>query len=174
MHNHDEALQTVKQFYKKTNAIDNGMMFNNSVVAGGAIRDTLLGKPIKDIDIFVLTSSWSSAQRLQFSSIINKLAFNCVSDVDYEDANRIVYRNSDDFELPIDIILDKKHTSFKSLVAHFPASISRCMHTPKTNTVYTSKGFDATQKYNKILLSNECSKEYVNRIKHKYPEYETV
>ena len=94
---------------------------NDAVVAGGAIRDMLFDKPIKDIDVFY--TGEISLEKLKKTWGFSNIVYN---EVDYPITNStLVYTLTwSSFPVPIQLI----HCSKKipEIIASFPANIGRC------------------------------------------------
>ena len=165
----EQALQVTKDVYKHFIERDCPTLLNNSCVAGGAIRDAIYNKEIKDIDIFVPIKEFSHPNMESLGSQLGRLNLKLVADPNYKDNNTMVYELSG-FDLPVQIILKKDCYDYADVVRNFPASVSRCYFHPQENKVVTLNSFNATKYTGKVFCTNDIKPEYLDRLKAKYKE----
>lgn len=164
-----------------------GLFFPNTIViAGGAIRDAILGKPIKDIDIFVPSCSremdieirqqvWNLRGMfgIQFPVAISdliqraeKYAWNVRKIADLEA-----------FGVPVQVMTYRYKVGslpliYSDLLKQFDLSI--CKVAADATTLYPAREFGLTLTTKLIKYEREkdsTNGDHVRRIRKKYPEY---
>lgn len=174
--NKEQALRSIQFFYRIINN-KYPLLFPHMFVAGGAVRDTIFNKEIKDIDIFIpIRFNFSSEANNQFIHFI-KTCCTPVCDREY-DSDFVVYSLTDTFakiKLVLDniqIIVRYDHNNIEDVVKNFPVSISRVYFDHMNNKVVKSKAFIKSQEtrtvYYKIATKQDMK--YINRIRDKYYE----
>ncbi len=129
-------------------------------VMGGAIRDMLLNKPIKDIDIFVsgtLNTDWFAdnckLSGKDYGTLTNFMVFNWYT------------ANSD---LPVQIIVCKE--PLWEVEQKFPCTLSM-VHVDYLGAVNMTREFRYAADNELLIFTENCPEEYKERIHAKYPEF---
>lgn len=99
-----------------------------AVVAGGYVRDKILGKESKDIDIFVLSGDKVSQEALSdvISLLDNQIEPLSTSNEGDPDIIEVLNSTTDDWQ--IDVIIRKENT-IGEVLSHFPCSLSQACAT---------------------------------------------
>lgn len=182
------TLEVIKDVYRDLLTIDKDFYLENSIVAGGAIRDTLLNKPVKDIDIFVrchkkgytkitrgytkITKDFSRYFLRQPTRRVNKIS------EDYDGEDEFTVYNIVGYALPVQMMFMHTPASNESILMDFPCSISRVAFVPKNNKILKSPTFDVSKLTktcvwsSRWLESDAFRKSMVDKIKKKYSDYE--
>jgi hypothetical protein len=125
------------------------------IIAGGAVRDLLFGKPVKDVDY--LTASEATA-----SSLAHLWDLKMVSDPSYQ-ATDLVFQDAGKTR---DVILV---ADLWNRIGSFPDSISQCWF--DGTYVYGTSEFMRTYMTEIITHSTSITDERLQRIRAKYPEF---
>jgi len=146
----------------------------SAIIAGGALRDLVLGKPVKDVDIFI--NRYGILCHSTLLNILNEFDpyieytdtygrggdIDCIIKFTYEDYS---------FEIIIgsDVTCDPKQ---------FDTSICQIWTGVTTNKLgyspflYSNEFLDTVHtKHIKITNMARCSQDRIDRLKAKYPEY---
>ena len=146
-------------------------------VAGGAIRDTLLGKPVKDIDVF-----FTGELDLDDESELAKhygLEWNTddpiVDSTSYEDSPISVMKSTlsfKDIEYPVQLI-QIHGTSLEDIVAQvdaFPCGLSKAI-LQEDGTLSLASDFLQNEYFKIVSYKPDSPMKYKNKLQQKYPEY---
>lgn len=171
-HKEKEAvLDVIKQVYKYLNIIPKQVQAGNVVVAGGCIRDLILGKPVADIDVFILNYD----NGVHMNTIIQHLytyKFVKITDEDYEASDFVVMRRGIK-GYSVDIIMpnfnSKEYVIPRDLIREFPVSISQAYWTPKHNSIFVSNEFLDSMENKTIRCAYDVPQKYFDKIIEKYP-----
>jgi len=159
-------------------------LFNHSIVAGGAIRDSLLGVEVKDIDIFVPWGIKTGSKDLGNNGV-NGLVSPFLNryteqnyDLDYEETGFTVY-NVQDTVLrsmgvthPVQIIFKNNVDEKFDIVKDFPISLSRVYFDPVENKIVRSKAYSKSVTTGIVLYNpSSCPEEYLERMRAKHPNF---
>ena len=124
---------TVQALIERMKALPS--VFGGGIIAGGYVRDTALGMPVKDIDVFVGRGTRPSREMLEGTG------FKRVRDAEYGRSDYIwsVYRDDTTYELPVEVIFTSIDAR-KFVVDCFDWNICKCWYDYTTDeTVYTDK-----------------------------------
>ena len=149
------ALQVTKQVYSDLYKAKprNVEGINESIVAGGAIRDIIFNKPIKDIDIFIPTHcvmhKWKAQNPLH---TLYKMGFRRKGGDEYDDEDFETYESLS-YDMPVQLIKSKFSTP-KQILLDFPVSISRVYWSPADNKIHKSEGFKKSQRTKEIFINH--------------------
>lgn len=160
--------------------------FDNVMIAGGAIRDTLLGKKVKDIDIYIEANDYGEQDYLKFGKLVGRSSIsvneafyggdgNTMSEiVDYDADNSFPLLQS-----PIQLII------VKDLAEHFDTftiGLSKVKYTADGLTM--SKEFMHDVKYKQLTVNlatgqqsadqKAQKEEYITKVAKKYSDWEVV
>lgn len=139
----------------------------NVIIAGGAIRDTLLEKPIKDVDFFVRANI--TTPDIFYLSCNTGESFKFVREgEEYDDANLIVYSSQPDKRFQVIFISDKK--TVEEYVEDFDLSICKCYYKHGYGIV-THPEFDKTVEDKIIRCDRDTTYERRKMIVGKFPDY---
>jgi hypothetical protein len=125
------------------------------LIIGGAVRDSLFGREVKDVD-HITTSSLTVQALVPLWNLKN------ISDPTYEDTD-MVFQNEDKSK-DLLFVTDLWHR-----VACFPDSISQCWF-DGTN-VYGTTEFMKTYMTEIVTYASNIKAERLGRLKAKYPEF---
>lgn len=133
-------------------------------IAGGAIRDFLNGKPIKDFDIFYKGELPDA--------ILNEFTAIPIANGNYpEGLTKCTHKGKwKDYDL--DFIKINDESSIDEVIEAFPCSLSQ-VYVPcilPTRYFYTTK-YKTSVDSHVILFDENCPEEYKNRIVTKYPDW---
>ncbi len=171
----DIALTVTKQFYADLyiNTCENATakkIIKQTIVAGGAIRDTILEREIADIDVFVpsgsIMSKWPCEED---GNILWNMGFRAMINDDYGVGTK-VYENRTKYDLPVQIIMHKEPTPSR-IISAFPVSISRVYWSPKDNRIWKAPSFNNSVKRKVVFYRSDTNKNYIGKIKEKYGDY---
>lgn len=156
--------------------------FPSAIVAGGAIRDYILGKPIKDIDVFV---SYEDTDQFMFPSLVMANALN--RDVLKEDWSTYmnipdvlaVYSMTPYMELPVQIIVMKPGLSPVDRIDQLDFGICQVWYNGVTKKCTPAFSEDAVNKtitlvHCENLHEFERSMTRYVRLSQKYSEFELL
>lgn len=142
------------------------------IIAGGAVRDSILKRDIKDVDIFLSSFQYSSEDlgQLVHDQLV-KLDY-AVRRVDHEgnlaydgDANYTLQFEVDGVQIEV-VPVEDIQESFNG----FPDSISRAYVNP-AGTVVTSKEFNESVIHSYVLFRENLAEARVQRLEKKFPEF---
>lgn len=149
------------------------------VVAGGAIRDTLLGKPVKDIDVF-----YTGAIELDDESDLakhygmkwkNSTEFDEIDSTMYEEEGITVTNTNllfQDIPYPVQLI-EVNGNSIQDIVNHivaFPCGLSKAiLH--EEGTLSLANDFLQNEFFKIVAYEPGTSPKYKNKLVQKYPEF---
>ena len=147
-------------------------MYPSAVIAGGALRDLNLGKPIKDIDIFVLDSERAGTACLMPPKFAI-MTHTTLPDYLSSHVKSITTCRYEFVPYPVQFIfIDKPIEKFIEKTFDFGI----CMIWFDGKDIHTFKEYVFDSKYKMISLrsnveSNALTLEHYRRIKKKYPDY---
>ena len=144
----------------------------NPLVAGGAIRDMLFDKPIKDIDVFYYQDT---------IPVINYGTF--ITNVDYTpekyEGSKFQLTHSFNYsgfpETRVQLI--KTELPPQQHVENFPIDICCVSYgsiNGESNQLHIPNFVMECYNLKKVYCSSSVDDEYLNRIQQKYPEYEFI
>jgi hypothetical protein len=137
--------------------------FPDAVVAGGAIRDTLLGREVRDIDVFTDTELVDTEG---FERIVSPPNTCSTIDDDKYDSKAVWVNRAEG----IDIIYTGGHELESYVADKFRCNISKVWFDGQ-NIVLTAAFIDGVSR--QILeFAPGTSPEYVAKIRKKYPEFQ--
>lgn len=162
-------------------------------IAGGAIRDMLLEKPIKDIDIFYLgtlddalmEATFEVKRRLPAETRTFKLKPKPggITLLDEFEAEEVATHYGDttfnvpyqevyykDVKLPIQFIKVKDEPVYNFVMRDFGCNLSKVFLHP-TGTLMLTQEFILDATLNILTFKSDCNHSYRNKIIAKYPEY---
>lgn len=133
-------------------------------IAGGYLRDTLLGKPIKDIDLYVYFHT--EADRQQFLKLSS---FQVNSNSDYEEGD--LYFTGTWKNTRINVIAPKNE--WRVHFNTFDIGLCKVYYNLRTDTLVRSYDFnrDVEGRTLTLLCSGDMYSEHTRRLVDKYPEY---
>lgn len=141
-----------------------GSGIKDPVIAGGAIRDSLLGKEVSDIDVFYTDSK----DELLFKGIFTNAV---PTNIKYEENTFTVTHELECFLFPVTIQLIKIHTgTIHDFVNKFPVDISKATLSIDGLTIPADFISDAHYKY---LGTDNLDTLYTQKIKAKYADWNT-
>lgn len=146
-------------------------------VAGGAIRDTLLGKPVKDIDVF-----YTGTIYLDDTSELAK-HYGMKWDTDEDEVDTVTYKDSNievtptnllfqDIPYPVQLIGVKGESleHIMDLIAGFPCGLSKVCLTQEGGLCVWPE-FLQNEFFKIVSYTPETPAKYKAKIQKKYPEY---
>lgn len=154
-------IETVEKYQEILGKLE---QFVEPVVAGGAIRDMLLDKPVKDIDIFYKGNLPDSVVKQLFT-------IEAKYDKAYEEStfkvfySKVFYNN---VKLPIQLI-ETKEDPRSIIIDDFGVNLSKVWLTRAGLVIPNEFLLDASLKI--LTFKPNCKQSYVERIIDKYPEY---
>jgi len=154
-------IETVEKYQEILGKLE---QFVEPVVAGGAIRDMLLDKPVKDIDIFYKGKLPDSVVKQLFTveAKYDKAYDNSEFQVFY---SKVFYNN---VTLPIQLI-ETKEDPRSIIIDDFGVNLSKVWLTRAGLVIPNEFLLDASLKI--LTFKPNCKQSYVERIIDKYPEY---
>lgn len=154
-------IETVEKYQEILGKLE---QFVEPVVAGGAIRDMLLNKPVKDIDIFYKGKLPDSVVKQLFTveAKYDKAYDNSEFQVFY---SKVFYNN---VTLPIQLI-ETKEDPRSIIIDDFGVNLSKVWLTRAGLVIPNEFLLDASLKI--LTFKPNCKQSYVERIIDKYPEY---
>ena len=154
-------IETVEKYQEILGKLE---QFVEPVVAGGAIRDMLLDKPVKDIDIFYKGKLPDSVVKQLFTveAKYDKAYDNSEFQVFY---SKVFYNN---VTLPIQLI-ETKEDPRSIIMDDFGVNLSKVWLTRAGLVIPNEFLLDASLKI--LTFKPNCKQSYVERIIDKYPEY---
>jgi hypothetical protein len=141
----------------------------DAIVAGGAVRDMLLGKPIKDIDVFYTGDLDQKKVYQHFKKLGDLLTEEELDDL-YGDSDWQVTQQAlryEDVEYPVQLI--RVNGTLDDHIATFGVGISKVM--VDANGLVIPNEFLSGMAW-KILSFGECGDTYKNKMIEKFPDYE--
>lgn len=144
------------------------------IIAGGAVRDSILKRDIKDVDIFLSSFQYSAEdlgqlvhdQLIKLDYAVERFDQRAETQDRYDDgANYTLRFELDGIQIevvPVEDIQDKFNG--------FPDSISRAYVNP-TGTVVTSKEFNESVIHSYVLFRENLAEARVQRLEKKFPEF---
>ena len=155
---HLSNLEDILHFVKQAGATE-------AIVAGGAVRDMLLGKPIKDIDVFY-TGELSNVEKYFTVETIE-------DDESYEGTEFSVTHRHVTYEYcdyPIQLI---KVDNLRKVVDIFGCNLSKTAFEEVGVVLFPD--FMEGVRTHKVVIDNNCkTEEFAQRIKEKYSDWEVV
>jgi hypothetical protein len=172
--------------------------FPEAVIAGGAIRDTYLDRPVKDIDIFVANRPGVDMKELLDKAIGTTGEVLAEQLVDYENGTTGVsavydYKTPSDF---LNLEVRQSHPDYQVIVIDFPKDLNkfasflmedfdiglcRVMHngrepivTPEFNHDRVNKTLTVFTKADAPTRSKERTTQRIERISEKYRDHKVV
>lgn len=144
------------------------------MIAGGAVRDTLLNKPVKDIDIFIYDDDIDADELLKDLALFDKL---CHSTTDYDSTDKIVYGDSDQMTRLVDVSATKwgipiQLVFVKDLNKHFDT-----FSVNLSKVKYSVEGLTMTREFindfmlKQLTVNSPVKPDYVDKISKKYSDY---
>ena len=149
----------------------------NPLVAGGAIRDMLFDKPIKDIDVFYSKYIWATAHEapLKYGTFITNVE--CHTEK-YEGSKFQLTHSFDFSSFPgTRVQLIKTELPPQQHVENFPIDICCVSYgsiNGESNQLHIPNFVMECYNNKKVYCSSDVNEEYLNRIQQKYPEYEFI
>lgn len=153
-----------------------------AMVAGGAIRDYILGKEIKDVDVFVLSNSASGKNRKLLKYISEN--YKRTIETKYDSSSGFSVYEADGVNV---IVIDKVFSPYKTLDEFISNTfdIGLCMVACDiTGTIYANNLFhkDVEEKtitiYPRFTMTpaqiHRAIFEHSHRLKAKYPDHEII
>ena len=173
---HPEVEGAIKSIYRRF-ASECPDLFEHSIVAGGAIRDSLLNKPVKDIDIFVPWHRDNVDKHVAaYANMGVWLTRNTdrvtADDEKYPDQHIYVYNVPTLGFVPVQIICDTRAKTRSSILANFNVGISQVYFDPIKNKIVKSRMFTKSLE-DKIFYyrsKNVYDAKYCMRIWDKYED----
>ena len=154
-------IETVEKYQEILGKLE---QFVEPVVAGGAIRDMLLDKPVKDIDIFYKGTLPDSVVK-QLFTVETKYNDNYEEDTFKVRYTKVFYN---DVTLPIQLI-ETKEDPRSIIIDDFGVNLSKVWLTRAGLVIPNEFLLDASLKI--LTFKPNCKQSYVERIIDKYPEY---
>lgn len=153
-------------------------------IVGGAVRDHILNKPIKDFDMYMQTDA---KDHYQAKFDINEVKIHCdrfgytMKDITIEsayDTNGIVavlqLTHQEEVQ-PVEVILGRQ--TIEEYISYFTISLSKCWYNVLKGDFRLRPDFYKSVEDKKVIIYNRQGLQsmtieaYVNRIAAKYPEY---
>lgn len=143
-----------------------------SIIAGGAIRDLVLNKPIRDIDIYILEVSSITKRiitkelREYFGLVYLKKTFGTGYSHGYIKTMFIKKL----FGVEYNVIFTTLQM-YDKIIDKFDCSLSKLYYDPKKHKINYSTDFKISVQKEHILFTFGTSQKYRDKILCKYPEY---
>ncbi len=139
--------------------------FNKCVIAGGAIRDMLLQKPVNDIDVFY-------EGELSDKSLNNFFKTVKSSETNYPDGFNVTHTISlENLPVPIQLIQVK---DIKKHIETFPTPMSRVWYSHENGLGGVDMDFVQQAVTKQFLWDSKVDMPYFDKIKAKYSDWEHV
>lgn len=154
-------IETIEKYQEILGKLE---QFVEPIVAGGAIRDMLLNKPVKDIDVFYKGNLPDSVVKQLFT-------IEAKYDKAYEESmfkvfySKVFYK---DVKLPIQLI-ETKDDPRTIVIDDFGVNLSKVWLTRAGLVIPNEFLLDASLQI--LTFKPNCKQSYVERIIDKYPEY---
>ena len=132
-------------------------------IAGGAIRDMLFNKPIKDIDVFYVGELETSALKEQFDTVVE-------CDIKYEGSSFTVTHEVKHLLIPVWCQLIKIDGDVMKYINEFPTPIGRVAYSMEGLKNLTWDVLYA-HKDKVIIFDRPTNLKYYNKLSTKYHDY---
>lgn len=136
--------------------------------AGGAVRDTLLQKSVKDIDIYVKLRTGLTAVWLR-NYIVNNTDYDAEIVNTYDHLGKVL--NVYGYQYDIQLIIIEEWRPAAQLLTEFPCSISKAALLPDGQLVLDPEFIETVSISNMITYSDNCPWPYRLKIRNKFPEF---
>lgn len=134
-------------------------------VTGGAIRDMLFNKPIKDIDVYYTGELDTKELKLCYEKVVE-------CDVKYEDNEfTITHEVKSTPNFPCWIQLIQIEDNIPSIIAKFPSAVGRAFYDGEVLENITVELMQA-KKTKTIWFDKPCNMKYYMKYKEKYSDYQ--
>ena len=165
--------QIVEDYYRRTLEVTGYTNLGEaSYIAGGACRDYLLGKPISDIDIFVMNANFKGSKEICLMWLKTLYPEHEVTDQTPEYEGLGFYSYVINTEIPINVIFTEQ-SSIAQVVSEFTCDLSKVYLVRSNNqphTFYVSGEFRRDYENNHITFSEGVNPSYFSKMVTKYHE----
>lgn len=154
-------IETIEKYQEILGKLE---QFVEPIIAGGAIRDMLLDKPVKDIDVFY-------KGKLPDSVVKQLFTIEAKYDKSYDESHFKVFYSKifyKDVKLPIQLI-ETKQTPQEVVLDDFGVNLSKVWLTRAGLIIPNEFMLDASLQI--LTFKPNCKQSYVERMIDKYPEY---
>lgn len=145
-------------------------------IAGGFLRDSLLGRPVKDIDVYILLGENAELKRFAHKPTVYKKMTSVTYEGDPSNCIRNVYQCTSAGFDRINIITMGPYVNFSEFIENsFDIGLCKIYYDVGAGTLHTTPEFEKDVR-NKTLTVSHYSPEndHLRRILAKYPKYTVV
>lgn len=136
--------------------------------AGGAVRDTLLQKPVKDIDIYIRLRNGLTAKWLR-TYINDNTEYDAEIVNEYEHLGKVL--NVYGYLYDIQLIILEEWRTLPELLMEFPCSVSKVGLLPDGQLVVDPEFIETVSISSVITFTANCPWMYRVKIINKFPEF---
>jgi len=136
----------------------------DAVVAGGAIRDMLLQKPISDIDVFY------TGEVKKHAALTKDLTY---SPVGYPEGWEVTHQVTC-LHFPVKIQLIRVPTTIMEHLETFPSPLCRVLYSQESGLVGVGEFFCYNVRMKQLVIDKKIDGYYLDKLQEKFYDYKTV
>lgn len=141
---------------------------DDSIVAGGAIRDMLLEKEIADIDVFITGEVTEKSLKTFFDKVEE-----CDNGM-YEESKFNVMFKCSVAGIPVPIQIIQVKGSIEEHINAFPCSLSRVFYTREEGLVGITYSFLWQAQKGQLFFDKKVNMQYVDKMTKKFPDFKVM
>lgn len=168
----EKTTTTYQTFKEIRDTLQNQLpSYHKVYICGGCIRDTILGKPVSDIDVFITTESFHESPSICFTTDLgwNQL----LPELEYDNSLiEGVYEKTLKDGRKLQAIICVVGPTIEDIIHNFPVNISKC-YIDIDNKLVLTDDFIAGMCSKKLDFSLGANPKYSSKIRTKYIDWKS-